>query len=160
MRSSTLAEQCQAIWPVGWESTGHEDLAIATVDGVEVRCEKHSYRINGKSFVGYDDLRLQMQAVREIVRDTPRRMPDLLPPFDLHNTLKQALRGWTQGTHSSGNTAYNWRDLRITLAGTARLNLWCDHGSKHMRLVDLPPDVAQQDVSEALAKLLAFPRYP
>lgn len=165
MTSNTLAEQCQAIWPCGWKSCPNIPLgapmAYALVHGlpVEVGRDEDRYWVSVRGWsTDSATLRSLLEITHSYLKALPP-VPDILP-LDLHGILRQELRGWMPVTTSSGVTVYNWRDLRVTPAGTARLNLWCDHGAKHVRAVDLPPDVTQQDVSEALAKLLAFPRYP
>lgn len=161
----TLAQECEAIWPVGWESNGHQDSATATVDGVALRCEKHSFRINGKSYVGYDKLRDQLQAMMQIARDTPRLVPDLVP--DVHPVLLElkALLEPLDWTPSENLTTWQWRsnnlghwELRISDSlETLYLMFAPSNGSRYL--------VSQCDLAgnpgEGLIKLLSYvPRFP
>ena len=150
----TLAKQCNAIWPIGWESTGREDVAIATVDGVALRCEKNTFLVNGRNYAGYEDLRLQMQSMREIVLCTPRRVPNLAPDPTPQQQAEEILveQGWVRnpaGWHVQGGymVGVNQHDCALGSIGSGN--------GRPIRSVD----ITQGNVREQLRELLTFPAW-
>lgn len=163
----TLAQECNAIWPLGWEATGREDVAIATADGVTLRCEKDSFIVGGKTYIGGGSLRDRLQHMWQLVRDTPRRMPALVPDVaPVLLLLKELLepKGWTPSTDFC-----SWQ-RKINHMGHWALGVKDNHtkmifGHSYLGCIlsqtPLDANADKAAVAAALEKLFAdLPRFP